>query len=195
MVLAIGPQSAHAAAPAAVTKEIDAFVASHPGSYRISDWKVEWDNGAVGLTWPDPVTGRIIPAEARKTSAPSAATSANATAAGKRGKRGKRKQIARASDVHGCPSGAFISDYYCFYNYRNFGGRMLQFKDCGGFQYLSRYDFQNKTASWVNTTNNRIYVYDNPALPVLLWDEQPDEMNGFVGDNKNNRADYFDSRC
>ncbi len=64
-----------------------------------------------------------------------------------------------------CPRG-----WYCFYSQTSWDGRMLQFKDCGGYQYFSHYGFVGKTRSWDNETNHRIQVFNN--APRFLWEER-----------------------
>ena len=47
-----------------------------------------------------------------------------------------------------CPS-----NWYCFYQYKNWEGRRLQFQDCGASQSLEDYGFKGKTTSWHNNMN------------------------------------------
>ncbi|MFC6884240.1 MULTISPECIES: peptidase inhibitor family I36 protein [Actinomadura] len=90
-----------------------------------------------------------------------------------------------------CPTG-----WYCFYQYKNFGGRMLQFRDCGGTQYFTDYGFKGKTTSWRNTTGHLVITYEQDTDPIrLLWRELARSESSFVGEGQDNRADYFDTIC
>ncbi|WP_344892204.1 peptidase inhibitor family I36 protein [Actinomadura meridiana] len=90
-----------------------------------------------------------------------------------------------------CPSG-----WYCFYESKNFGGRRLQFRDCGGTQYLTNYGFGNQTTSWQNTTKHTVYVYDNAATPpTYMWTEEPTTAALQVGETFDDRADSFYTGC
>lgn len=162
------------AAGEALDREIDQFVAAHPGSSRVSEYVVAWDGGAVTLTWPNPATGRA-----------DSLVTMNAMSGDM-----------SAMDVEGCQSGPFTSDYYCFYQYSNWGGRKLSFKDCGYTQYFADYGFRNEASSWVNTTNNTVRVYDYASgADILLWREEPDAKSSYVGSGANDRADYFRPAC
>lgn len=91
--------------------------------------------------------------------------------------------------VHGCPSG-----WYCFYQYRDFGGRRLQFRDCsrgGTTQFLTDYGFGNKTSSWVvNRSLNFVNVNDSGS-GRNLWNEHSHSVSRYVGSANDNKADWF----
>jgi hypothetical protein len=90
-----------------------------------------------------------------------------------------------------CPGG-----WYCFYENNNLGGRRLQFRDCGGTQYLTNYGFGNQTSSWQNTTKHTVYAYDNAVTPPThLWTEEPTSEVVSVGAEHDNRADSFYTAC
>lgn len=95
-----------------------------------------------------------------------------------------------AASVEGCPSG-----WFCFYQFKNYNGRRLQFRDCGT-QRFSRWGFANKTSSWVNTTGKTVVVYDwPPKKPLMfLWTERPRTKAASVGMN-DNKADIFTAYC
>ncbi|MEV0636330.1 peptidase inhibitor family I36 protein [Streptomyces sp. NPDC050619] len=99
--------------------------------------------------------------------------------------------IPRPGAAATCPSG-----WYCFFQYADFGGRMLQFRDCGGNQSLTDYGFGNRTTSWVNNTQHTVEVYDKDAEPfVTLWREAANSRSSSVGDATDNRADFFYTYC
>jgi hypothetical protein len=91
--------------------------------------------------------------------------------------------------VHGCPSG-----WYCFYQYRDFGGRRLQFRDCsrgGTIQFLTDYGFGNRTSSWVvNRSLNFVNVNDSDS-GRNLWNEHSHSVSRYVGSAADNKADWF----
>lgn len=88
------------------------------------------------------------------------------------------------------------SGWYCFYQYKDYGGRKLQFQDCGSTQYLTNYGFGNKTTSWKNASKHTIYTYNNATTPpTSLWTEEPNSASANVGDTLDNRADSFYTAC
>jgi hypothetical protein len=90
--------------------------------------------------------------------------------------------------LYGCQSG-----WYCFYPATGFGGRRVNFRDCGGRQSLENYGFGLQASSWVNTTPHTVFVYD--AAGTLLWKEEPRSASGDVGASKRARAVTFDTVC
>ena len=93
--------------------------------------------------------------------------------------------------INGCPSG-----YYCFFEFQNFTGRMLQLSTCNSTPiYFSDYGFENLTSSWV--VNRSIYylnVYEvlSPTYWNILWSEPSYAMQSYVGATVDNRADMVD---
>ncbi|MGK5554738.1 peptidase inhibitor family I36 protein [Actinomadura kijaniata] len=88
------------------------------------------------------------------------------------------------------------SDAYCFYEHKDFGGRKLTFRDCGGWQYLTDYGFGNKTTSWVNNTKHQVLVYDEGTSPrELLWTMGAKTASASVGTAPNDKADSFLTYC
>ncbi|WP_433227373.1 peptidase inhibitor family I36 protein [Actinomadura formosensis] len=97
----------------------------------------------------------------------------------------------QAAGTANCPSG-----WYCFYQYKDWGGRRLQFKDCGSNQSLTDYGFGNLTTSWHNNSKNTVEVYDKSVDPFeTLWRELPHSHSQFVGTLADNRADFFYAYC
>jgi hypothetical protein len=177
MLVGLGIASSAQAKDKPTTQEqIDAFLAEHPDATQSGDYEVAWNDGAVVMTWPDESTGKVKPAQ-----------SAN-------GQGKKDEGEVGTMDVEGCPSGWTTRNYYCFFEHSSFGGRMLQFADCGGVQFFSDYGFRNQTSSWVNTTNNTIDVRDID-LAVNLWREGPGTKSSYVGNTNNDRADSFRTYC
>ena len=91
----------------------------------------------------------------------------------------------------GCPSG-----YYCFFEFQNFTGRMLQLSTCNSTPiYFSDYGFQNLTSSTV--VNRSIYylnVYEqlSPSGWNYLWSDVSYSAQSYVGTTNDNRADLVD---
>jgi hypothetical protein len=92
------------------------------------------------------------------------------------------------STLYGCESG-----WYCFYATTGFGGRRLNFRDCGGRQSLENYGFGLQASSWVNTTRHTVFVYDGAG--VLLWKEEPRSASSEVGASRDHRAAFFETVC
>ncbi|MFC5187616.1 peptidase inhibitor family I36 protein [Actinomadura harenae] len=93
--------------------------------------------------------------------------------------------------VDTCASGA-----YCFFDGPDFTGRMLTFRDCGGWQYLTDYGFGNKTSSWTNLSKNTVKVYDEDVSPrAQLWTMAPGAAAANVGSAAYNKADSFLTYC
>jgi Peptidase inhibitor family I36 len=88
------------------------------------------------------------------------------------------------------------TDAYCFYDGKDFAGRKLTFRDCGGWQYLTDYGFGNKTSSWSNPSKNTVKVYDEDVSPRgELWTENPGAASSNVGSGPYNKADSFLTYC
>jgi hypothetical protein len=91
----------------------------------------------------------------------------------------------------GCPSG-----YYCFFEFKNFTGRMLQLSTCNSTAiYFSDYGFQNLTSSWVvfrNIYYLNVYEQLSPSGWNFLWSEPAYAAQSDVGATWDNRADLVD---
>jgi Peptidase inhibitor family I36 len=59
------------------------------------------------------------------------------------------------TDSTDCASG-----YACLWQYEDYTGRMLKFKETGKNQNLSNWGFVNKTSSWRNRRSHRAWLYD-----------------------------------
>ncbi|TMQ99257.1 hypothetical protein ETD83_18060 [Actinomadura soli] len=86
--------------------------------------------------------------------------------------------------------------WYCFYQHKDFTGRKLSFRDCGGNQSLTDYGFGNQTSSWDNTTKHTVEVYDRDVSPfATLWREAPRSSSSQVSATTNEKADFFHTYC
>lgn len=89
---------------------------------------------------------------------------------------------------NGCPSG-----YYCFFEFQNYTGRMLQLSTCNSTAiYFSDYGFQDLTSSTVvNRSINYLNVYEqlSPSGWNYLWSDVSYAAQSYVGATNDNRAD------
>lgn len=99
----------------------------------------------------------------------------------------------------GAAAGQCDAGSYCFFQYTNYGGRKLTFKDCsdtGLWQYLTDYGFGNKTSSWQNSSTSTVLVYNQATTPpTTLWTENPSAESSDVGTAVDNKADAFETFC
>ena len=159
-----------------VDASIKKFLRENPTAVRVSPYQVSWSDGAL-MTWADPRTGSVPTDPVNRVDL-----------------RGGGEEISTL-DVEGCPSGAFTTNKYCFYEHSSWGGRMLQFADCGSTQFLNNYGFTNQTSSWVNTTSNTVNVWSTDKTTGYLWSEAANSKSSYVGSTNNDRADYFQTLC
>ncbi|GAB2720239.1 hypothetical protein [Kitasatospora kifunensis] len=116
------------------------------------------------------------------------------------------KQPREVSYRFGCPYGWTPgSAWYCFYENSNFNGvaesgqsgpgngRMLKWSNWHGVTDLGDWNFRDKVSSWVNKTSYKIEVGDYAVAPnyYRLWIENGNQAMGYVGDQANDRADFF----
>ncbi|MCX2971919.1 MULTISPECIES: peptidase inhibitor family I36 protein, partial [Streptomyces] len=106
----------------------------------------------------------------------------------------------QAAAGDGCPTEVFGNDWYCFYQYKNFGGRRLQWNAYHQKKfYFSKYDFVNRTSSWSNKGALIIRVYgrtvsgSDASCNNVLWDMGQHSRNAALGSHLDNRADCFDT--
>jgi hypothetical protein len=157
----------------AVQAQIDAQLASVPGGVQVSPNEIAYLAGDVLMVFPE--TGGTVPT--------TAVARVEATLA--------------TSYEHGCPWGHRVQ-WYCFFRDVNFGGRMLQFKDCarnGLYQRFTDYNFNDETTSRVNTSSHYVYAYDNLGPSGYLWSEYGDGANPDVGVGNSDRASAFLTYC
>jgi len=146
---------------ASVQDQINQQLRDYPGGTQISPYEVAYRGGAVIMVFPEPATGRVpVTASARPEIRAGASNGVTVTL---------------FDTVHGCPL-AMFNRWYCVFQDANYGGRMLQFRDCTTAGYvndLSDYGFQNETTSWVQTDifpGKTVAVYDQYHSQPL-WNE------------------------
>jgi hypothetical protein len=156
--------AAQAAGDDGLQAQVDQQLAEHPGGVQTEPGVIEYDGGAVRVVIEEP------------DSAGGGALS---------------RSTAAASTVHGCAT-SLTAKWVCFYDDRDFGGRMLQFRDAG-LQSLADYGFSNKVSSWVNTTGRTVSVYDTAGGTTRIWTEGANSFSSYVGNSLNDRASSFRS--
>jgi hypothetical protein len=164
---------ASAAAPSStssVQSQIDKTLRETKGGTQTGPNTISYNGGSVLMVFPNAGAKSIDD----KTASQSVSTNA----------------LASTTYVHGCPKGS-STQWYCFYADVNWGGRMLQFKDCGVVQDLSTYQFQNQTSSWVNTKTNKGVQTAASNSGAPLWYEEPSSQSSWVGASFNDRLLRF----
>lgn len=158
-----------ASTPSPLQQQIDKQIKTY-GGIQISSDTVSYNGGAVRLVFPH--------AGSRSVGTPPSG--------------GASPRLSTTSYWHGCPYG-YSTHWYCFYQDINFGGRMLEFKDCGYTQDLYNYGFAYQTSSWVNTSSHTVVVMD--GYNYLLWSEPAYSTSSWVGSSANDRANPFYTQC
>ena len=183
-------------------QQLDAVMSLRPGGIQVSDNAVVWGNGDVVLVVPSPgqrtapaglgnnVRKELLTTPAlRRLDTTSSVNSANTTSAA---------QVAQAADAwHGCPGGYTVKDYYCFYQYSDWGGRRVQFSGDTSPGYADEWGFDNGTTSWVSRDVDCIveaFNYKNLNPVNRLWTEQENSMSSYVGSANSNKLSAWTCR-
>ncbi|GAA2484478.1 hypothetical protein GCM10023100_29770 [Actinocorallia cavernae] len=203
-------------------QQINEVLAKTQGGVQISSNEIAWENGNVIMAFPEPgetSAPTSSPAAAKleaTVSAPegtspaaiiAAADDASADDAVDEGSTDDDPSgVVAAGSDSGCPTVTFGNDFYCFYQYKNYGGRRIQFSEkytMSNAVMLDKYDFENRTSSWSNKGGKIIYVagrtvtgsnascnnYVNNKRPVL-WEETNHSHSSSLG-SLDNKADCF----
>jgi hypothetical protein len=205
--------------PDSLQQEINAILATTDGGVQISSNEIAWEGGQVLMALP-------LPGEAHAPPSSKAAQALQAKAAGlsltqvEKAKTNASRAAGAAADgaaaddeplppgetepadttptaADNCPTEIFGNDWYCFYQYKNFGGRRLQWNAAHQWPdsiYFDSYDFENRTSSWSNKGGKHIYVIDgrcDDEYSTLLWRENPHTRSSSVSTRADNRADCF----
>ncbi|WP_217240422.1 peptidase inhibitor family I36 protein [Streptomyces sp. AC555_RSS877] len=179
-------------------QQIDEVLANTTGGVQISRNEISWNGGEAIMAFPLPGEDVAPPSSdaavqlQTKTAGVSTKSVAAEAAAGE----------ALAAD-DGCPTEVFGNDWYCFYQFENYGGRRLQWNAShkhGDMIFFSVYDFDNKTSSWSNKGGKYIYVEGRSQTgmdrscfenAIHLWQEAPHTKKAYVGSSLDNKADCF----
>ncbi|MEU5584590.1 peptidase inhibitor family I36 protein [Streptomyces chrestomyceticus] len=196
-------------------QQIDEVLAKTEGGVQISRNEIAWEEGSVIEAFPLPgethappssqaaqelqAKASGLPVGTRESSAAMRAYDAPLTAEEEEpipsGEEEPPGTGAVAAD--NCPTVIFGKDWYCFYQYKNFGGRRLQWRASyvGPAVMFSKYDFVNRTSSWSNKGGLKIHVYgrtrpgDDSSCFKHYWTENEHERSG--GAYPDNAADCF----
>lgn len=155
-------------------REVDEQLATTPGGVQVSANEVAYPDGGPVITFPMPGESQAPASSAAALKAQGASDTEVATI--------EQDAAKPASDVdwHGCPAGASDNRWYCFYEYRSFGGRRLQWneKHCD-YMDFNPWDFEGETSSWVNTGALTVKAYTESDYSGLfvIWTEKPQNMS------------------
>lgn len=216
---AVGTAQA-AEAPDTLQQQIDEVLAKTVGGVQISENEIAWENGSVIMTFPvpgeadaplsSPTAMRLMAkASAPAVMAPQAVDEAAQEAidaADEASNDGPDSGVTASGSDSSCPTQIIGNDWYCFYQYTNYGGRRLQFSakyTMSNAPMFDAWDFENRTSSWSNKGGKTIYVagrtvtgnnyschnYVDGKRPVL-WQESDHSHSSSLG-SLDNKADCF----
>ncbi|MFI8164532.1 peptidase inhibitor family I36 protein [Streptomyces microflavus] len=185
--------SAGAVEPDALQQEINGVLSRTEGGVQISRNEIAWHGGEVIMSLP-------LPGEIQ---APVSTSSAQKLQAKVGGVPLSTKEVVTtkadsgALAVDNCPTQVFGADWYCFYQYKDFGGRRLQWSKRYEKVMFSSYDFVNKASSWSNKGDLVIVVYgrtvsgSDASCNKWLWAEFEHTRSASV--TADNQADCFNA--
>lgn len=187
--------AANPAGPAAQA-QLDRALALKPGGVQVSDNAVSWDGGAAVLVVPSdgedaaPAglgrnvrAGRLSTPALRELAAASAVSSGSASTSSS-----SEGSVVALGSASTCPGGVTVTDYYCFYQYRNYDGRRVQFTGATDFGYASDYGFNNGTTSWVSRdVDCVVYAYDGVSFQTPMWRQPENATSSYVGSANDNK--------
>jgi hypothetical protein len=171
MVLIVPNASAATASQAqSAPRNVSEQLARYPGGTQVSANEVSYKGGTVIVSFPSATQASTWPSVSPW-----------------------------APNQHGCPAGDADNRWYCFYEHKDFGGRMVKWNlaHCGN-DWIAFNDvgFNNQTSSWVNTGALSIAAWDGkPHQSTGLWNERPYTEVSYVGNTNNDRASAFVTSC
>ncbi|WP_369263521.1 peptidase inhibitor family I36 protein [Streptomyces sp. R35] len=198
LTMSVLTQAEAASGPDELQQEINEVLSNTQGGVQISRNEIAWNGGEAIMAFPLPGEETAPPSSAAavKLQTKKSGVSAKSVQSASSG-----SEALAADD--GCPTQVFGPDWYCFYQYENFGGRRLQWNASHGHDdlvFFSEYYFDNKTSSWSNRGGNYIYVEGRSETgqdrscndnPIELWIESPHSSKSYVGAADDNKADCF----
>lgn len=219
--LAMAGEAQAAEAPDTLQQQIEEVLAKTEGGVQISKNEIAWENGSVVMAFPVPGETEApasSPAAMRlmtKASAPAVMVPQAVDAAAQEAIDAADEASNDDPDPSGatstgsdssCPTQIIGNDWYCFYQYKNYGGRRLQFSakyTMSNAPMFDAWDFENRTSSWSNKGGKTIYVagrtvtgnnyschnYVDGKRPVL-WEEDDHSHSSSLG-SLDNKADCF----
>ncbi|MFH9133699.1 hypothetical protein [Streptomyces sp. NPDC017524] len=126
LTAATGSQ-AYATETSELQQQIDTVLAKTTGGVQISPNEIAWEGGEVIMSFP-------LPGEETAPPSSQAATNLQAKAAGI-SKQSIKDAVASGKSLaasDNCPTEVIGNDWYCFYQYKDFGGRRLQWNQAKG---------------------------------------------------------------
>ncbi|MFB8347908.1 peptidase inhibitor family I36 protein [Streptomyces niveus] len=181
-------------------QEINDVLAKTEGGVQISQNEIAWNGGEVIMAFP-------LPGETHAPVSSSAAQRLQSKVSGlpldtvedvapEPVEPEEYEEPVGAMATDSCPTQTFGNDWYCFYQYKDFGGRRLQWSAAyNHYVYFSSYDFENRTSSWSNKGGKVIGVYGRTvtgsdlSCTNDLWYEQPHSRSASA--SPDNQADCF----
>lgn len=169
-------------------REMDKVLASTAGGVQISRNEIAWGEGEAILSFPLPGERKAPPSSpaAQRLQAKVADLPAGT----------KENASALAEDDSSCPTEVFGNDWYCFYQYKDYGGRRLQWNGPHTKTvYFSAYTFNDMASSWSNKggftirVNGRTRAGDDSSCSSLQWTELAHSRSPSV--TLDNMADCF----
>ncbi|MEU2764723.1 peptidase inhibitor family I36 protein [Streptomyces sp. NPDC007094] len=160
----------------ALQKRIDQQLREYPGGTQVSDNAIAYGNGEAVVVFPSTGQDKApagLGANVRSDKLKTAGVLPQSTMG--------------IQDVKGCPTGTFAY-WYCFYQYRDFGGSRWQFKDTTKGDARD-WGFDNKTSSVVNTKRSGSivgYQFGNQS-GELLFSVPRNTTRAYVGSAEDNR--------
>ncbi|MDX2825853.1 hypothetical protein Sipo8835_38345 [Streptomyces ipomoeae] len=207
-----GIAPAEAAEVDLLQQQINQVLVETEGGVQISRYEIAWDGGEAIMAFPlpgeeqapmsSPAAQKLqaqyvgLPTDTREPNIQSVATSSDEVPASEDVSSDEREPMFSVTSSDKCPTEIFGNDWYCFYQYKSFKGRRLQWNATHrDLVYFSKYNFENKTSSWSNKGNKTIKVYgrryagQDTTCYSPLWTELPHERSAEV--NWDNAADCF----
>ncbi|MEU1694829.1 peptidase inhibitor family I36 protein [Streptomyces hirsutus] len=196
-------------------QQIDEVLANTEGGVQISSYEIAWNDGEAIMAFPlpgeeqAPVSSLVaqklqaqyvgLPVDTREPAVSDASVVAAADddpPADEEVIAAEREPYVSGAASDSCPTEVFGNDWYCFYQYKSFKGRRLQWNATHkNLVYFSKFDFENRTSSWSNKGAKTIKVYgrryagQDTSCYSSLWSENPHERSASA--NWDNAADCF----
>ncbi|MET7348648.1 hypothetical protein [Streptomyces mirabilis] len=179
-------------------QQIDDVLAKTDGGVQISRNEIAWNGGEVIMAFPLPGEAQapVSSPAAQRLQAEVPGVAADAT---EQPPADESESDSSTTASDSCPTEVFGNDWYCFYQYKNFGGRRLQWNAKHVDRvFFSAYDFVNRTSSWSNKGGLDIYVMgrtvsgvDDSCSTPELWREGPHSRSTSLPSSLDNKADCF----
>jgi len=161
-------------------------MALQPGGVQVSDNAVVWGNADAVLVVPD--AGESVAPDGLGENVRAAKLTTRAMRRLDASSSTAKLSAADDPDYHGCPGGWAIKDYYCFYQYRGFGGRRMQFTGATSAGVAEEWGFNNGTSAWLSRdVDCTVYAYrHNIAGSGWMWKQPENSRSSWVGPSNDN---------